>query len=173
MVSPEKYAARELTLNLVDEWPAIRRLFRKSFASSLHFTIVSVSADGSPHASPIGSLVLDPETSKGTYFEVFSTGLAKNLQTNRNVCVLAVNSGLRFWVSSLFTGKFREMPAPRLYGTVSDRREATPDEIQRWNKKIRNLMWLKGARALWGNVRYVREIHFTRAEKVRLGKLTA
>ncbi len=32
--------------------------------------------------------------------------------------------------------------------------------------------WLKGNNYLWGNMEFVREITFTKAEKIHLGKMT-
>ena len=40
------------------DWHVIKRLFRKSFASSIHYAIATVTQDGEPHVTPIGSLIL-------------------------------------------------------------------------------------------------------------------
>lgn len=159
-------------MNLSEDWPKIRRLFKKSFSSSLHFSYATADAEGNPHVCPIGSLVLDRETPRGVYFEIFATTLSQRAETKPTVCVMAVNSGFRFWLMALLRGRFEEMPGIRLYGTLGARREATAAEIARWQSRVGWLMRLKGARALWGNVRYVREVHFTRAEKLRMGKMT-
>ena len=50
------------------DWHVIKRLFRKSFASSFHYAIASVGQDGEPHVTPIGSLILG-SPGQGVYFE--------------------------------------------------------------------------------------------------------
>ncbi len=154
-------------------WPEIRSLFRKAFSTSLHFSIASVCPDGTPHVTPIGSLILSPSEPKGVYFEIFTSQLRKNIEHNPDVCVLAVNSGISFWVRSLLKGRFSEAPAIRLLGKVGPRRTPTESEIARWRRKLRPIQWLKGSGRLWGNLSAVRDIHFTRVEPIRMGKMTA
>lgn len=157
----------------IKDWQAIRSVFRKSFASSFHFAVASVNADGIPHISPIGSLLLDLKEPRGFFFEIFTTQLRTNIEANRNVCVLAVNSGMRFWLRSLFAGRFSEPPAIRLYGLAGARRLASADEIRAWQRRTGILRRLKGYALLWGNLKYVREIQFTGVEEVKMGKMTS
>ena len=112
------------------QWKEIKELFRQSFKSSFHYAIATVNGDGEPHVTPIGSLILG-EPGRGLYFEEFPTQLPRNLQNNKRVCVLAVNSSRWFWIKSLVGGKFAGPPAVRLYGTVGEVREATEKEIDR------------------------------------------
>ena len=128
--------------------------------------------DGSPHVTPIGSLLLDANETKGVYFEIFTQQLRKNIESNPKVCVLATNSSRWFWVTSFFKGKFSMAPAFRLIGTAGVRRSATPEEIARWEKRVRFLRPMKGYAMMWGNLTHVREIIFDRCEPVRLGKMT-
>jgi len=153
-------------------WLAIRKVFRNSFSSSFHFAIASVNSDGSPHVTPIGSLLLDKATQTGVYFEIFTTQLRRNIETNPNICVLAVNSGIRFWLKSLLFGRFSKAPATRLYGVAGKRREARPTEVQRWKKQTGYLKRFKGYKLLWGNLTHVREVKFHRVESVKMGKMT-
>jgi hypothetical protein len=159
--------------DLVAHWPQIRNIFSKSFFSSFHFAIATINADGTPHVSPIGSLILDRQQQKGFYFEIFTSHLQKNLEANPNVCVLATNSGGFFWLRSLAIGRFRVPPAVRLRGFAGARRLATNEEISRWRRRIGFLRFLPGYRLLWGNLQYVREIEFCDFEPVKMGRMTA
>jgi len=83
-----------------------------------------------------------------------------------------VNSNVFFWIRSLFWGKFKSYPAIKLYGQLGDKRKATDTEIKRLNSRMNKTKGLKGNSYLWGKMEYVREISFTRAEKINLGEMT-
>ena len=140
--------------------------------SSFHYTFCTINYDGSPHTAPLGSLVLDKTEPRGYFFEVFTSNTARNLEKNPNICVMAVNSSKAFWLKFLLRGKFSESPGVRLTGTAGKKREATPEEIARFRKLIRTLKFTPGYKTLWGNVKFVRDIEFTRYETVKLGKTT-
>jgi len=55
---------------------------------------------------------------------------------------------------------------------VGERRQATPAEIALWRKRVGWTRWLNGHQLLWGNLRFVRDIHFDSIEPVRLGAMT-
>jgi hypothetical protein len=158
--------------DIVTAWPTIYALARQTFPSSLHFAFATVNTDGTPHVTPIGSLMLCPDEPKGIYFEIFTTQMPRNLATQQRVCVLAVRSGQWFWLLSLLQGRFATPPAVRLLGTVGPRREASTVELARWQRRVSRLRWLKGSRILWGQMRFVREITFDSYEPVRLGAMT-
>jgi hypothetical protein len=99
------------------QWSEARRLCRRAFGSSMHFAFASVDEDGSPRATPIGSLILR-EDGTGYFFEEFASGLGRNLNRSPRVCILAVNSGKLFWFKSLLMGRFAEPPGLRLLGTA-------------------------------------------------------
>ncbi|MBK8393413.1 MAG: hypothetical protein IPL23_30955 [Saprospiraceae bacterium] len=102
-------------------------------------------------------------TDHGFYFEKFPT--TPNYIT-KNICVLIVNSGTLFWLKALFVGKFKSYPAIKLYGQLGER-------WQRLNKRLRRgFRWLKGNDYLWGTMDVVRDITFTNAEIINLGKMT-
>lgn len=86
--------------------------------------------------------------------------------------MLGVNSNTLFWLSSLFSGQFKSFPAIKLYGQLGNRRKATDIEIKRLNARMRATKWLKGNGYLWGKMEFVREVTFTKAEKINLGKMT-
>ncbi len=153
-------------------WRHIRALVLRAFPSSLHFAFGTVNADGTPHVSPIGSLVLKRNEPKGLYFEAFTARVPQNLENNPRVCILAVNSSRWFWYKALFRGRFSDPPAVRLIGTAGERRKATPREIELWRKRVRRVRWLRGFHLLWGQFEFVREIEFDAFEPVQLGVMT-
>ena len=155
-----------------ENWSEIKRLFRRSFRSSFHYAIASINDKGEPHITPIGSLILD-KPGHGVYFEKFPKQLTRNLQNNKQVCVLAVNSSRWFWVKSLFSGRFSSLPAVRLYGTVGDIREGTKEEIKLWQRRVRRVSFSKGHAIMWANMKMVRDIKFTRVEPVQIDKMTS
>ena len=161
----------ETKLGMEKQWPAMKRLFWDSFLSSLHFAIASVNANGEPHVSPIGSLILR-EPGVGIFFEKFTTGLPRNLKTNNKVCVLAVNTGRLFWLRSLIAGRFASPPGVRMNGTVGEARKATDEEIRLFQRRVQIASLTKGHRLLWSDMTTVREIHFTSIEPLRLGRMS-
>jgi len=153
------------------QWAKIRNIFQDAFNSSFHFSIATVNMDGSPHVTPIGSLILQNDR-KGFYFEEYASNLTRNLQHNKRVCVMAINSNKWTLIKSFFLGRFFSPPGVRLMGTVTERREATPREIGLFQKRVKNYRMFKGYDLLWNNLRHVREIHFDAYEPVRIGALT-
>ncbi|MFK7775120.1 MAG: pyridoxamine 5'-phosphate oxidase family protein [Saprospiraceae bacterium] len=155
----------------IEVWKKIRTHFRTSFSSSLHVSIASVNAENQPTVTPIGSLFLNKNPT-GFYFEKFTTQLPRNSEANKNVCVLAVNSSKRFWIKSLFKGKFVTEPAIKLYGQLGEKRKATAAEMHALKRRMRFTSRLKGHHILWDNMNYIREINFIKAEKMNIGKMT-
>lgn len=153
------------------QWDAMRKIFQDAFNSSFHYAIATVNKDGTPHVTPIGSLILG-EDRKGFYFEGYVNALSRNLSQNNRVCVLAVNSGTWSLLRSFFLGRITQPPGVRLMGTASERREATKQEMDQFRKRFRMFRMFKGYDLVWGNLRYVRDIHFDAYEPVRLGSLT-
>lgn len=153
----------------LEEWQKIRAHFRRSFASNLHVSIATVDAGGQPNVTPIGSFFLNRDDFSGFYFEIFTRHIPENAQTNRRVCVMAVNSRRWFWIKSLLYGKFSEPPMIKIYGELGERRPARPDEIQRANRRLGWMKTLPGGKKLFGNLGFVREIRFDQFEVVKLG----
>ncbi len=165
-------AANEVDPALAAAWPELRRLASRVRRTSLAFAIGSVTAEGHPHVSPIGSFRL-LEGYRGSFFELFAAGLGRNLDANPAVTVLAVDSGRLFWLRSLVKGRFERMPAARLTGYALPRREATDHDRERWARQVRYAKWTKGYDLLWRpeNAKWVREIQFERYEPVRIGAM--
>jgi hypothetical protein len=160
-----------MKINLEENWQKIRIHFSKSIASNMHVSIASVDENQQPTITPIGSLFLN-KNQTGFYFEKFATKLNINSKKNKNICVLAVNSNKWFWLKSLFKMNFSDYPAVKLYGELGDKRPATDKEYRAFQRRIRKTKRLKGSQYLWQDMSEVREITFTKAEKINLGKMT-
>ena len=158
-------------MNLQKDWIQIRKHFNRSFRTNFHVSIASVDKEGNPTVTPIGSLFLNSNQT-GFYFEKFPSNLPENIKYQKNICILGVNSSTFFWLISLFKGKFNSHPAIKLYGQLGDKRKATDIEIKRLNTRMRATKWLKGNHYLWAKMDYVREVTFTKVEKINLGKMT-
>jgi hypothetical protein len=156
---------------MIKNWKEVKVVFKKSFKSSFHYSIATVTENGEPHVTPIGSLILG-KPGHGIYFEEFTKQLPNNIKTNKQVCVLAVNSSKWFWVKSLVSGRFSSPPAVRLHGTVGNIREATKKEIKQWQNRVKSVSFSKGHAMMWANMKMVREIEFTNIEPVHMGKMT-
>lgn len=157
--------------NIDKDWGKIKRHFSRCTSSNMHIVIASVNDKGEPTATPIGSLFLN-DNQTGFYFEKYATKLNKNSETNKNVCLLAVNNSKRFWLKSLFKGSFDKYPGLKLYGELGEKRDATDREMRAFQRRVRYTRMLKGHRYLWKEMSMVREITFTKAEKINLGKMT-
>lgn len=158
-------------MDIAHHWPEIRQLFGEALNSSLHTAVATMNVDGTPHLTPIGSLLLREDPS-GFFFDEFSATLAKNVKHNPRVCVLAVNSSRLFWVQSLWQGRFRKAPALRLVGTVGDRRPASASELELFHQRVRPFRQLKGYKMLWQNMKYVRDISFDGFIPVHCGAMS-
>jgi hypothetical protein len=97
----------------------------------------------------------------GFYFDQYTDTLAQNIETNAQVCVMAINTSRLFWLRSLLIGRFVAPPGVRLYGTVGALRPATPEELQHVQRRVRPTRWLRGNRLLWSDFSQVRDISFT------------
>ena len=153
-------------------WNQLKPLAGRVFGSSLHFTIATTNHDGTPHVTPIGSLILT-NPGEAYFFEVFTRQLSRNLDSGSPVAVLGVISSSRLWFRSLIAGHFNCPPAFRLLGTAGERRSSSPEEKARWRRKVRLLKWTRGYDLLWGNLDVVRELHFHKLQPVQLGRITS
>jgi hypothetical protein len=160
-----------MNIDIKQHWQDIKVHFQKCIGRNMHVAIASVDAKNVPTVTPIGSLFLN-EDQTGFYFEKFATKLNKNTKHNQNICVLAVNTRKWFWLSSLFKGHFADHPAIKLYGELGQKRDATPTEFRAFQRRVRSTRRLKGHQYLWTDMAQVREIRFTKAEKINLGKMT-
>ena len=158
-------------LDIKTHWSSIHRHFMQSFSSNFHVSIASINAESLPVNTPIGSLFLNRDYT-GFYFEKYPSTLPENAKSNPEVCILAVNSGMLFWVRSLFKNKFDLYPGVRLYGTLGALREPSESETSRLKRRMKTTRFLRGNKTLWGDMHQVREINFHKAEIIQLGKMT-
>ncbi|WP_272150031.1 hypothetical protein [Tenacibaculum aiptasiae] len=160
-----------MEIQLKENWKKIKEHFRKSRQENMHVSIASVNANNEPTVTPIGSLFLNDDQT-GFYFEKFATKLKENKKTNKNICVLAVNTNKWFWLKSLFLGKFLEYPGVKLYGELGIKRDANEAEFRAMQRRVRKAKLLKGYTYLWKDMSMVREIKFIKAEKINLARMT-
>ncbi len=158
-------------MDIKENWKLIKKHFNNSFKTSLSISIATVNKDNIPTITPIGTLFLN-KNQTGFYFEKFPKKIPENFKTNKNVCVLGVNSSKWFWIKALYKLRFSSHPAIRLYGELGERRKATDIEISRLNRRMRTTKGLKGNKYLWGKMEYVRDIRFTKAEGINIGKMS-
>ena len=156
----------------VDKWNLIRPIFDDAFKSCMHFSMATVNEDGSPHITPIGSLILR-EDPTGYFFDEYCTRTRENLSRNPRVCFLAVNADRPFWVRSLIKGKFSTAPAVRLMGTVKELREARPEEIAAWQSRVAFARLTNGYNMMWSRMHSVRDVQFDSFEPMSSGKMTS
>lgn len=158
-------------MELTDEsWERVRTLFRQAFKTSLHYAFATVGEDGTPRATPIGSLILAHDRT-GFYFEEYASGLQRNLSANKRVCILAVRTSKWRFLKAMLVGRATEPFAVRLMGTVGERRAASEEEIALFGRRVARYRMLKGHDLLWGRMTHVRDIAFDSYEPVRIGTL--
>jgi hypothetical protein len=141
-------------------WPELRRTGLRGQASSLHCSIGTVGEDGLPTVTPIGTVFLH-ESPGGFFFDRYTSALARNVDANSKICLMAVDSSRFFWLRSLVAGQFAQAPGVRLYGTAGPLREASPVERSLVDARVRGTKWLKGSRLIWSSFTHVRDLHFT------------
>jgi uncharacterized pyridoxamine 5'-phosphate oxidase family protein len=147
-------------MDLELNWSRILKVLANGKKSNKYFSIATVDADGNPHVTPIGHVFFRKDRS-GFYFDEYSEAMPKNFETNRQICLMGVNSKSTFWFRALLLGRFSSAPAVRLMGTVGDPRDATSRELRVLRNSIANTRFLKGHKMLWGNLTTVRDLNFT------------
>ena len=148
-------------------WPEIRRVF----ARSIYASIATVDAEGWPHVTPIGSLLLHREPGRGFWFERFTRQMPKNLDRETRLCALAVDTRASLWGRALLAGRFPEAPGFRLAGVARERREATERELELFQRRVRFARWTRGYKRLWAGMAAGREVTFDRVLPIRLGQM--
>ncbi|OIQ20676.1 MAG: hypothetical protein BM556_01690 [Bacteriovorax sp. MedPE-SWde] len=137
--------------------------------NSLYCSISTITKDGLPHSSPIGSVYVENEK-QGYFIEMFTKGFVN--QSGNKACILAVNTSLLFWLKSLIFGQFKTPPGVRLLVTLGDRREISDIERNRFHKRVRPFRKLKGHKLMWSNANYVRPFSIDKVIPVSIGKMT-
>jgi len=153
-------------------WEQARRTVAAAMRSSLACTIASVDADGRPHATPIGSVTLLPEPGRAVYFDVFNARLARNIEHDPRVCILAVDARKRVWLGALVRGRFNAPAGLQFDAVVGPRRPITDVELDRFHRDVGPLLRTRGGRAVWSDVRFARDVTIESVRPLRLGALT-
>ncbi len=149
------------------DWKAARKLINQSISVA----VCTIEPDGSPHVTPIGSLMLHHSEPQGYWLEKFPTGMPRNLENDNRIQILATKSGLWYWLKSLWKGSFDGPPALRLKGTAGPLRPATDSEKKRFLKKVKFARSLKGHDLLWAGMTMAREVTFEEILPVKVGKM--
>ncbi|WP_084478865.1 pyridoxamine 5'-phosphate oxidase family protein [Nocardia jejuensis] len=153
-------------LPLAPHWPQIKATVARGNRSTGHCAIASISPEGRPNVTPVGTVFLrDDQT--GFYFDVYTSALARNIDANPEICLMAVDSGSWMWFRSLVSARFAAPPGVRLYGTAGNLRAATAEEREAAERRVRVAQVLKGGRALWSNFTHVRDLTFDSFRPVR------
>ncbi|MEV6773162.1 pyridoxamine 5'-phosphate oxidase family protein [Nocardia sp. NPDC051030] len=157
-------------LRLDRHWDRIRTVVARGQRSTGHCAIASVGPDGIPNVTPVGTVFLR-DNGTGFYFDVYTSALARNIEANPKVCLMAVDSGSWMWLRSLIIGRFVQPPGVRLYGTAGSRRPATAEERSEVERRVRQAQRLKGGRLLWSEFTHVRDITFSEFRPVRYPRM--
>jgi hypothetical protein len=161
----------EVLMDVLTHWNVTAGVVQQALDRRSSCAVATVNPDGSPHVTPIGSLLL-MEPGKAVYFEKFPERLRANCDRDPRVCLLIQSGGLWPMLKALFLGRFEAPPGLRLSGRVGPRRQASQEEVRRWRKRIRFFRGLKGYNRLWRNMDIVRDITFDSFEPLRLGVMT-
>ncbi len=137
--------------------------------NSMYCSLSTITKDGLPHIIPIGSVFLENEQ-EGYYIEMFIKTMSD--QSQKSVCIMAVNTSLLYWLSSLIKGRFKTPPATRLLVTIGEKRKISEIERARFQKKVRYFKWLKGYKHMWSSADYVRTFKVEKVISVNIGKMT-
>ena len=157
-------------MDIQQHWQTIRKIVNRALESNSFCSVATVSPDGFPHVSPIGSLILG-EAGTAVYFEEYARNTRRNLDRDQRICVLAVTGGFLYTLKALFKGRFDSPPGVRLMGRAGARRVASDEEMKQWLARIKPFRRLKGYDLLWKDMRYVREVTFETFEPLRLGAM--
>ena len=147
-------------MELERDWKTIKHAFACGITSSKHVAIGSVDQFGQPHVTPIGFCFLR-DTPAAFYFDQYPQVLSRNIECNRRVCLMSVQSGNFFWMRALQQCRFPSLPGIRLHGEVDDPREATAEELQLLARRIGWARHLPGAKLIWSGLHTVRDIKVT------------
>ena len=158
------------------QWSNIRKFFGNythATASPIipYCAFSTVNEDGSPRVAPYTSLILG-ENKQGFYFDELSRHTSSNLERDQRICVLIVKNNKWFWIKTAIFGRFDHPPGIRLMGKVGNKREATEQEINNFQKPLKSFKILKGYEPLWGFMKYGRDIYFDAFEPVKCRTIT-
>lgn len=141
------------------------------FAKSTFCSVATVTEEGLPHVSPIGSIVL-LNKDKGQFFEKFTKNIPINTSQNSYATIMCVNDGKWFWLKSLIMGKFKTPPAIRLVVKMGALRVGTEKEGRIFKNKVKLFKKTKGYQMMWQEMSMIREFEIIEYKPVYIGKMT-
>ncbi len=154
--------------SLLESWPAVRSVWKRSFAG----VFATVASDGTPRVTPVGSVWLHPTEPRGYYHPRFVAGLPKNLAATGRFQLLFLDTSPLSWLKPLVVGRFDQLVAARLSGcVVGERREARGEECNRFRRRVRAVSWTRGHALLWQDMAHVQELSFDDVLPIRFGRM--
>jgi len=144
---------------------------RPLFSQAMFCSVATVNANGIPHVTPIGSVVLKNQNS-GWFFQKFTKKIPKNTEHCEYATLMAVNSNKWFWLKSVFKGGFKTPPAMRLTVKLGDYRPATETEAKKFQKRVGMFKRSKGYQLMWSEMSDIREFEILEYKPVYIGKMT-
>lgn len=144
---------------------------RPLFSRSVFCSIATTSADGLPHVTPIGSVVLNDKSS-GWFFQKFTQSIPKNSETCEYATIMAVNDGNWFWLKSVLMGTFKKPPAMRLLVKLGELRPANEKEANKFQRRVGIFRKTKGYRMMWQDMSDIREFEIIEYKPVNIGAMT-
>jgi hypothetical protein len=81
-------------------------------------------------------MILSLSEKEGYFLDKFSKKMTSNLVDNQMACLMVVNTGIFFWLKSLFRGAFPSPPAVRLLVKMKSKQLATDLEVSKFKKKV-------------------------------------
>ncbi len=148
-------------------WPAIYELSK----SVMFGAFATVTAEGEPHVTPIGSIVLARDEPRGYYHPKFTGRLPRVLDRGGRFQLLLVDGSVSHWLGPLLRGRFDRLVAARLSGHALPRRESTDDEAARWQRRVRGVRWTRGYQLMWREMPFVQELRFDGFVPIRFGPM--
>lgn len=141
------------------------------FAKAMFTSVATVTEDGMPHVSPIGSVFL-LNKDKGFYFEKFTKNIPKNNQNTPYATLMSVNVSKWFWLKSLLKGQFKTPPAIRLLVKLGELREESNQEASAFKRRVNIFKRTKGYDLMWKDMSLIREFEIVEYKPVYIGHMT-
>jgi len=141
------------------------------FSHAVFCSVATVSAEGMPHVTPIGSVVLK-DKSCGWFFQKFTKNIPLNAEHCEFATIMAVNDGKWFWLKSLFKGQFKNPPAMRMLVKLGSLRPASEAESQKFKRRVRLFKYTKGHTMMWQDMADIREFEIIEYKPIYIGQMT-
>ncbi len=142
------------------------------FSQAVFCSVATVNADGIPHVTPIGSVVLNDKKS-GWFFQKFTKNIPKNAEHCEYATLMAVNDGKWFWLKSVLKGQFKQPPAMRLLVKLGEYRPATEAEGQKFRRRVNIFKRTKGYQKMWQDMSDVREFEIIEFKPIYISQMTS